>query len=173
MDQEVVWNPVTGIHSIGSLLRTRIVDNRTRCVCPGEHWDLRNDFETCPLTSVGCVFNQDDIWANIQVRLTRLSHRFRHIDVMPLYCANCQEPEQPHRLNYNIKNGSCWKPLFNHRFTRQAYNQKYAGFRSVTWHHYELIIQMSSTGPFSKPCLTTICLKSIILTGRIGSSGTS
>ena len=52
------------------------------------------DDPACPLTSVGCVFNDQNVWANVQVfeKLKDIEHR-----------------------NFGSSAG-CWPPLFTLRF---------------------------------------------------------
>ena len=73
-DQEIVWNPVTG-----------------------ERYDLRTDFEKCPLASIGCVVDEFNVWANIQ------------------------EVSDPSRMHYYLDNNKHWKPLFNSHWTQEKY----------------------------------------------------
>ncbi|KAI9317369.1 hypothetical protein DFJ73DRAFT_635749, partial [Zopfochytrium polystomum] len=50
-----------------------------------------------PLKVVGCVFNEENIWANVQ----------RHDD--------------PARVSWNIHDAACWRPFFSSRFPRFDY----------------------------------------------------
>ncbi|XP_071836357.1 coiled-coil and C2 domain-containing protein 2A-like [Apostichopus japonicus] len=62
-----VWNPTTG-----------------------EKYQQTNNF--CPLKSVGCLVNQENIWANIQVNA------------------------EPSRIDFDVSKTSNWKPLFTKSF---------------------------------------------------------
>jgi coiled-coil and C2 domain-containing protein 2A len=71
IDQELVWNPVTG-----------------------ECYNIRNEAEACPLVSIGCVFDERDVWANVQ------------------------PSAEPARINFYFENLNYWRPLFNRQFSR-------------------------------------------------------
>lgn len=66
IDQVIFWNPVTGAR-----------------------YDMKADHDSCPLQSVGVIFDENDIWANIQ------------------------NTEEPARLNYNLSNDLHWKRFFS------------------------------------------------------------
>ncbi|XP_074640810.1 coiled-coil and C2 domain-containing protein 2A-like isoform X2 [Tubulanus polymorphus] len=56
----------------------------------GEHFSYRDNY--CPLHSVGCLINHENIWANIQ------------------------ENDQPARISFNLTNGKEWKTFFTKTF---------------------------------------------------------
>ncbi|CAH1773716.1 unnamed protein product [Owenia fusiformis] len=56
----------------------------------GERYNARDNY--CPVQSVGCLMNQDNVWANIQVN------------------------DQPSRMNFNLKDDTSWKPFFDKSF---------------------------------------------------------
>ena len=56
----------------------------------GLRYNYRDNY--CPVQSVGCLANAENIWANIQ----------------PL--------EQPARMSFDVKNTANWKPFFHSRF---------------------------------------------------------
>ncbi|XP_041483934.1 coiled-coil and C2 domain-containing protein 2A-like isoform X2 [Lytechinus variegatus] len=60
----------------------------------GEHYKSTDSF--CPLKSVECLINEDNLWANIQIQ------------------------EETSRLNFDVKKSMAWKPLFNSSFPRPA-----------------------------------------------------
>uniref|UniRef100_X1Z7B6 C2 domain-containing protein n=1 Tax=Capitella teleta TaxID=283909 RepID=X1Z7B6_CAPTE len=53
----------------------------------GEHYSFRDNF--CPVQSVGCLVNADNIWANIQPN------------------------DQPSRITFDLSNTSNWRPFFH------------------------------------------------------------
>ncbi|XP_013408980.1 coiled-coil and C2 domain-containing protein 2A-like isoform X3 [Lingula anatina] len=56
----------------------------------GESYSHTNPF--CPLQSIGCLVNQENIWANVQPN------------------------DQPSRIDYDVHNTSSWRPFFNNSF---------------------------------------------------------
>ena len=56
----------------------------------GEHFNYRDNY--CPLQSIGCLVNDENIWANIQAN------------------------EQPCCMSFDLSNTSDWKPFFNKSF---------------------------------------------------------
>ncbi|XP_077980820.1 coiled-coil and C2 domain-containing protein 2A-like [Glandiceps talaboti] len=52
----------------------------------GEHYQQYDNF--CPLKSVGCLINQDNIWANIQPQ------------------------DEPYRIEFDVTKTNMWRPLF-------------------------------------------------------------
>ncbi|KAJ3124071.1 Coiled-coil and C2 domain-containing protein 2A [Nowakowskiella sp. JEL0407] len=58
----------------------------------GEVYLTRDPF--CPMKEVGCIFNSENVWSNIQ------------------------KNADPARLNWDLDNQSCWKPLFTKAFSK-------------------------------------------------------
>ncbi|XP_050400906.2 coiled-coil and C2 domain-containing protein 2A [Patella vulgata] len=56
----------------------------------GEHFNVQDSF--CPVQVVGCVMNQNNIWANIQPY------------------------EKPVQIDFRFNNTSCWRPIFERSF---------------------------------------------------------
>jgi coiled-coil and C2 domain-containing protein 2A len=73
IDEILLWNPVTG-----------------------RSYDLQRNPKNCPLVSVGCVFDENDVWANVQ------------------------EAHAPARINYYFANRKFWIPLFTLDFDRNT-----------------------------------------------------
>ena len=65
-------------------------DYRVWNAITGQHFSFRDSY--CPVQSVGCLANADNIWANIQPY------------------------EQPSRLSYDLSNTSQWRPFFGKSF---------------------------------------------------------
>jgi len=71
----------------------------------GECYDLNDPIQrqTCPMQSLACVFNSDNIWANIQVE------------------------SDPTLISYELFNPKLWKPFFTpNNFTKEAAIQMYS-----------------------------------------------
>lgn len=60
----------------------------------GQKYDVQD--ANCPLKSIGCVFNHENIWANVQVS------------------------EEPYRLLFDLTKTSCWQPFFSKSYPRPA-----------------------------------------------------
>lgn len=56
----------------------------------GECFDVQDSF--CPIQSVGCLINHENIWVNIQ------------------------PDSQPSRMTFDVNNGKNWRPFFDHKF---------------------------------------------------------
>ncbi|XP_048762965.2 coiled-coil and C2 domain-containing protein 2A-like isoform X2 [Ostrea edulis] len=56
----------------------------------GEHFSYRDSY--CPLQSISCLINAENIWANIQ------------------------QYEKPAQMNFDISQGSSWRPFFSRSF---------------------------------------------------------
>ncbi len=62
--------------------------------CTGDHYDQTDTL--CPLKDIGCIFNESNVWANIQVN------------------------GDPSRIHFNLSDASAWRPLFTPRFPMKA-----------------------------------------------------
>ncbi|XP_070555815.1 coiled-coil and C2 domain-containing protein 2A-like isoform X3 [Ptychodera flava] len=72
---------------------TREADNNFLIWNPstGEHYPQYDNF--CRLKSVGCLINQENIWANIQLN------------------------EEPYRIDFDVTKSNMWRPLFTKTFS--------------------------------------------------------
>ncbi|EDO29032.1 predicted protein [Nematostella vectensis] len=86
----------TGIPEGSTAYVLSIVDGKKQLwnAHTGRQFDVHDPH--CPLTSIGCVFNEENIWANVQ------------------------QFEEPFRLDFDLTKPKLWLPFFSQKYPRPA-----------------------------------------------------